>query len=316
MSYLLLPAGLILLVIGAEALVRGAVSIAQRLAISPLLIGLTLVGFGTSAPEFAASLHAALVGAPGIAIGNVVGSNICNILLVLGLSALVFPVATSPTAYWRDGGALAVATLAAAGALASGLLGPVAGAVLLVLLGGYLVLSYRLDARCTAEAAAQNTEVAAELPAPLGLPLSLLYIGAAFAMILIGARLLVGSAIEIATLFGVSESLIGLTLVAVGTSLPELAVSLMAAWRGHSDIAFGNVVGSNIFNLAGILGATALVAPMPVPPEILRFDLWAMLGAAAALLLFARSGWRIGRVEGAVLFAGYLAYLGLIAGTA
>lgn len=313
MTVLSLGAGLLLLVIGGEALVKGAVAVAKRLGISPFLIGLTLVGFGTSTPELVASLQAALIGSPGIAIGNIVGSNIANVLLILGLSAIILPLATTKAAFRRDGTALIGASLAFVAVVLLGTIDRWAGLVFLGLLAGYTVYSYRTERRTHDAAALVHEAEAAEVeetpPRGLGPPTGAAMAVAGIAAVVLGADLLVGAAIAIAEAAGVSETVIGLTLVAVGTSLPELVTSVMAAMRGHGDVAFGNVIGSNIFNVLGIAGLTAVVIPIPVPPDIARLDVWVMLAAALLLVLFAATGWRIVRWEGVAFLATYAAYL-------
>jgi cation:H+ antiporter len=299
--WLELGAGLILLLLGGEALVRGAVGVATRLGVSPLVIGLTLVGFGTSTPELMASVQAALIGAPGIAVGNVVGSNIANILLILGLSAVILPVATRPRAFRRDGAALVVSALLRAGLALTGTIGRAAGLVFLAGLAGYTIYSFRDERHAAPDAP--------PVAGPLSLGAGLLWALGGIAAVVGGAALLVGSAVVIARAAGLSEAVIGLTLVAVGTSLPELATSVLAALRRQGDVAFGNIVGSNIFNILGILGVTGLVAPVAVPAEVLALDLWVMLGVTGLLAVFAVSGWRVSRGEGAVFLVLYGLYL-------
>jgi cation:H+ antiporter len=311
---LLLAAGLVALFAGGDILVRGAVAIARRVGLSEMVIGLTLVGFGTSTPELVTSVQAALTGAPGIAIGNVVGSNIANILLILGLGAVLAPVAVAPGALARDGGVMVAASLAALAVLASGTVGRVAGAGFVAALVAYLGLTLWRERRGRSATAAIHAAEADTVGGTTG-PLwwATLLALAGLALTVLGARLLVEGAVGLAAVAGVPEAVIGLTIVAVGTSLPELVTTVAAVRQQRGDVALGNVIGSNIFNILGILGVTALVNPLPVPPEILRFDIWAMLAATAALIVFARSGRRIGRVEGATLLAAYLGYLGWLA---
>ena len=310
MTWVQLAIGLVLLLGGGEALVRGSVAAAMRLGLSPLVIGLTLVGFGTSAPELVASVQAALAGAPGIAIGNIVGSNIANILLILGISAVIAPVVTTKQAFRRDGTVLIGASLVLLGVILSGTVERWTGLAFLLLLAGYLGYTYVSERRAPDAAAeiyaAEATEVA--LPGA-SLPVALVLAVAGIASVVYGADLLVGAAIVMARDFGMSEAVIGLTLVAVGTSLPELATSVIAAFRGHGDVAFGNIVGSCIFNALGITGATALVMPIAVPDEIIRLDAWVMMATAVLLVVFAVTGWRVSRREGAVCLVAYAAYL-------
>ncbi|WP_291206292.1 calcium/sodium antiporter [Hyphomonas sp.] len=309
MTILFLLLGLVLLVAGGELLVRGAVQIAQKFRVSPLLIGLTLVGFGTSTPELVTSLQAAFAGSPGIAVGNIVGSNTANILLILGISAIIFPIAVARGTFKRDGIVLALSTLMCLGAVLYGQLTPVLGAVFVAALGGYVYFAFRQERQSNAAAdAAAGTMADAPKPSPAGIALDLVFVIGGLALTILGARFLVTSAIDIARDFNVSETIIGLTIVAVGTSLPEFVTSVMAALRKHSDIAFGNIVGSNIYNVLGILGVTAMVKPIPVPPQIASLDIWVMIAATVLLFMTAMSRWRIGRVEGGLMLAAYVGY--------
>lgn len=292
MTIALILVGLVLLAVGGDLLVRGAVGIASRLGVSPLLAGLTIVGFGTSTPELVTSLFAAFDGAPGIAVGNIVGSNIANILLILGVSALVLPLAVNPAAFRRDGLALAVATLACLAAVLFGFLSRPIGFALLGLLIAYVVWAYRSEARHPDLEAEMHEHVAADASIPgLGLAAAISMAVGGIAGTIVGARLLVDGAIEIARDFGVTETVIGLTVVAVGTSLPELVACIIAALRRHADVVLGNIIGSNIYNVLGILGVTAVIHPISVPAEIASFDIWVLLGATALLGLFIRTGW-------------------------
>ena len=303
MDILLILGGFIALLVGGEALVKGAVDTAQRLRVPPMVIGLTLVGFGTSTPELLTSIQAALDGAPGIAVGNVVGSNIANILLIVGLSALVAPIAVGRQGFRQDMAFLVGATLLFMAIAASGHLVKISAAVLLVGLALFLGLSLR-----------RSDDGAAEIDAPsLSAPLALVYFVVGLLITLLGARFLVTGAIGLAENMGVSQTIIGLTVVAVGTSLPELITSILAARRGHSDVALGNIVGSNIFNLLGILGVTALVKPIDIPSEIVAYDNWVMLGATVLLIGACVTQWRITRVEGAVMLGLYGAYIASLA---
>ncbi|WP_371061339.1 calcium/sodium antiporter [Rhodosalinus sp. 5P4] len=305
MTWLLLASGLVLLLAGGEALVRGAVLAATRLGVSPLVIGLTLVGFGTSTPELVASLQAAAAGAPGLALGNVVGSNIANVLLILGLAAVIAPVAVSRGAFLRDGAAVVGASLALAALSLHGTVGRLAGAALLVALALYTLNTLRSERTGW-------QEVATEEDTPQGGLWRGLWLAAlGIAGVVVGAEFLVRSALVLARGFGVSETVIGLTLVAVGTSLPELATSVVAALRRQSALALGNVLGSNLFNILGIAGVTAMVTPLPVPPEIAGRDVWVMLAAALALAAAGVTGWRIDRREGAAFLAAYAGVLAL-----
>lgn len=309
-SLLLVAGGLVLLGLGGELLVRGAVGMAARLGISPLLAGLTIVGFGTSTPELATSVQAALAGAPGIAVGNVVGSNIANILFILGLSALILPLPVDPAAFRRDSLALGGSALLCTGAVLTGTIGPLVGGGLIACLAGYIWWTYRSESAAPCPEGARHEHEAEDRPVPPNTgPLVLGgMIVAGLAAAIFGAGWLVEGAVVLAGAAGVSESVIGLTVVAVGTSLPELIACIVAVLRKHADVALGNIVGSNIYNILGILGITAMIKPIAVPSEIAAFDIWAMLGVTALLLVQLRSGWRLSRREGAVLIALYIAY--------
>jgi len=315
-TILTLCAGVVLLLGGGEALVRGSVAVAARLGVSRLLIGLTLVGFGTSTPELMASLQAALAGSPGLALGNVVGSNTANILLILGISVVILPTVTERAAFERDGAVLVGASLVLAALVLWGRIGPLAGVGLIGLLGLYTTLAYRAEKRAPAAPPAQVYGEMADAAHAPAWPLwaSALLALAGIAGVVAGAALLVDAATTIARAAGLSETVIGLTLVAVGTSLPELVTGVTAALRRQGDVAFGNVVGSNIFNILGIVGGTALVSPLDVPAQIAAQDIWVMLGATALLVVFATTGWRLSRREGLVFVLGYAAYMVLLLG--
>jgi len=311
-DWMSIAVGLVVLTVGAELLIRGATALARRFGLSELLIGLTLVGFGTSTPELVSSVQAVMIGSPGVVVGNVVGSNIANILLILGLSAVIAPIAAEPRAFRRDAPALAMATLLTIGVAMTGEFSRLSGFLFLGALGLYIALAYVSErAAPNAPETVRHKEEAASLPqGPKSAVLDIILVIAGLAMLMLGARFLVLGAVSIASTLGVSETVIGLTIVAIGTSLPELVTSIMAALRGKSDLALGNVVGSNIYNLFGILGVTAAIAPVAAPAEIIAFDNWVMLAATAAMIFFAVTRNRIGRAEGALLTAGYAAYLG------
>ncbi len=316
MTALLILGGLVLLAGGGEILVRGAVGAARALGVSPLLIGLTLVGFGTSTPELLTSLFAAFDGLPGIAVGNVVGSNIANILLILGVTTLIARLPIAPAAYRREGLALVGSTVACLAVVLLGTLDRWVGAALLLLLVGYIVWAYRGE-KVQRDPEAETLEhLAEDRPGPRSVLLSLGLAVLGIAVTIVGARMLVSGAVALAQGLGVSDTVIGLTVVAVGTSLPELVACVAAAWRGHSDVALGNIIGSNIYNVLGILGVTALIQPIPIPPEIARLDIWVLVGVTALLMLFLRTGWQLRRVEGITMLALYAAYVGWLAAAA
>lgn len=308
MDYLQLILGFALLVAGGEALVRGAVSVASRFGVSPLLIGLTLVGFGTSAPELVTSLQAAWSGFPGIAVGNVVGSNIANILLILGVAAVIMPMAIDPVALRRDGTALAIATALAIGVIFLGSLDRWMGGVLLVALLTYIWVAYRTDSVAVVDGGPQDSPETTPISGSIWIALGLALGG--IAVTVLGARLTVDAAVTLALAWGMSETVVGLTVVAIGTSLPELVTSVMAALRRESGIAFGNVIGSNIYNILGIMGVTALVKPIPIPPQIAQLDVWVMLAATLALIVAVVAWKQIGRGTGVLFLGAYAAYTG------
>nr|WP_249200500.1 calcium/sodium antiporter [Thetidibacter halocola] len=293
--------GLVGLFFGGEALVRGSVGIARRMAIPPLLIGLTVVGFGTSTPELLVSVDAAWRGVPDIALGNIVGSNIANILLIIGLSALVWPIKVMGATLRRDTAVMMAAALVLVPIFAMAQMGRPAGLVLVAGLVAYLVWAYRQPGDMEAEDVG--------VPAPASALVSILWVIGGLVALMVGARFLVDGAVTIARGFGISEAFIGLTIVAVGTSLPELATSLIAAFRRQSEIAIGNIVGSNIFNVLGILGVTALIAPIPVASRFLTFDLPVMIAVSLILTVLLLTRPVIGRGIGVAMLAGYVAYV-------
>ena len=317
--------GFVLLIIGGEMLVRGAVRTAERLGVSPLLIGLTLVGFGTSAPEMAISIQAALEGSPGIAIGNFVGSSISNILLILGATALLSPIAVSSSALGRDGTFVLITAIIFAIVSAFMPYNQYIGWCFIALLGTYLTYAWRQERVATGEGHTSAYEMAEgfsqmrdepgrgwmsakiQRKAVIIVPLMLAFVG--LIGIILGGRLLVDGAVSIAQDFGISETVIGLTIVAVGTSMPELITSVVAAARGQPSVAVGTILGSNIYNILGVGGITAILAPTTVPTQIVQYDNLVMVAAALLLLVFARTGFRITRIEGALLLACYVAYI-------
>ena len=307
LAIIYLLAGLVLLYYGAEALVRGSSSLALRLGLSPLVVGLTVVAFGTSTPELMVSLKAALAGQADISVGNVVGSNICNIGLILGICALVTPVATTSQIVRIDIPIMLAITAITIFLLADGSIGLPEGIFLTTLLVAYIVFSIGLARRQPADSL--GTEFGEEVKiSKRGLAIDLLMVAGGLVLLVFGARFLVDGAVIIARTFGWTEALIGLTVVAVGTSLPELATSLVAAIKKEADIAVGNIVGSNIFNLLGILGITAIVHPLAAT-GIGRIDYAVMAAFALMLWPMAYHQKRITRVEGAILLAGYVAYV-------
>lgn len=334
MMYLMIIGGFILLFIGGEALVRGSVSVARKLNISELVIGLTLVGFGTSVPELVTSLRAINQDAVGIAVGNVVGSNIANVLLVLGVAALIRPIITNPRALWRDSMFMVGVTCLLAALIWFDLFSRPVGMAMVALLIAFLATSIMLDKRGdTSHPASMHVEEGETVEANYGLGIGLLFTLVGIVSVIYGANILVGGAVQLADLFGMSQTVIGLSIVAIGTSLPELATSSVAALRGKSDVALGNIIGSNIFNILGILGITAIVHPFSVTDAPLGEDeitgnamglgeginslvSWEHMGALILsvflLLLFAFTGKRLARWEGAVMLAAYALYMAML----
>ncbi|MGH6949846.1 MAG: calcium/sodium antiporter [Vitreimonas sp.] len=309
--WLQIGGGLVLLALGGEAVVRGAVGVARRLGVSELLIGLTLVGFGTSTPELLTSISAALRGSDGVAVGNVVGSNIANILLIAALAAIAKPIAVTRAAVFRDGATMIAVSLALAAYVAwFPVISRWAGAGLLVLLVLYVLATWLIEAGTQKPSAdLHRAEGHAYDPAPPGMFASLAFAIGGIALLIFGADFLVRGAVSLARSAGLSETIIGLTIVAVGTSLPEMVATLAAAAKGRSEVAFGNVVGSNIYNVLGVLGITALVTPLNVPPDLSPVD-WAVFVGSALLLIFhAWTGAKITRREGGLLLAAYLLYV-------
>jgi len=269
-----------------------------------------IVGFGTSAPELVVSVDAALAGKPDIAVGNVVGSNIGNILLILGLTAVILPLNYQPMALRRDAVAMVVASLAVLLLAWGSGLGRPEGFIMVLGLGGYLCWAYLTERDGSVPSGevhrAEAGEVATLPSKGWMLPLALV---AGLALLIGGSRVLLHGATGLAASLGVPEAVVGLTIVAVGTSLPELTVSVIAALRRHADVAVGNILGSNIFNILGILGFSAVLQPLPFAERVLEFDQWVMLGTAVLLCVFLVTGRRLDRIEGGLLLAGYIGYL-------
>ena len=309
--------GFALLVWGADRFVVGAAATARNLGVAPLIIGLTIVGLGTSAPEMLVSAMAAWDGNPGLGMGNAVGSNIANIGLIIGLTALIVPLRVSSITLRREFPVLLGIMLAAFVLVADGDLSRLDGSLLLLGMGlmlGWLVwlgLNSRSDG--VDPLLAEYTE---EIPVGMAMPAALGWLALGLVVLLVSSRVLIWGAIGIAEAMGVSDLIIGLTLVALGTSLPELAASIMSALKGEHDIALGNVIGSNMFNLLGVLGLPGLIHPGAVEPEMLSRDFSVMAGLTVLLLFFAYSYRRrtrhVNRIEGGILLLAYLGYIGLL----
>lgn len=310
--------GLLLLAGGGEALVRAATTIAEMAGVSPAVIGLTVVAIGTSLPELVVSLLAAMRGEPDLAVANVVGSNIFNITATLGLTALIIPLPVHGSAVRLEWPVMFAASLICLVVARGGVIDRVEGGVLLMVLVLFIAYTVRVARRDVGPAEARQfadqvedrdidrpgaTKGASRLLVALGI------LGVGIAALVGGGRLLVDGAVALARLAGMSERVIGLTIVAGGTGAPELATSLVAALRKRTDVAVANMIGSNIFNIFGILGVTALVAPVRVSPALVASDMWWMIGTGALLFPLMRSGARLNRGEAVVLLGAYGAYL-------
>ena len=304
--------GLVILLLAGDLLVKGAVNTSLRLGIPALIVSLTVVAFGTSAPELLISITAVLDGVPGLALGNVIGSNTANILLILGIPAMIFGIAAGSDTrrsfvFMMGGSALFIGL---------GFLGPYRWWGGLILLGALALILFDSARQVMAHRRAANgapapeeEEVLEEADPDMPWWKILGYLALGLVGLPIGANLLIDSSVSIAQAFGISDTVIGLTLVAVGTSLPELATTVMAALRRQADVALGNVIGSNMFNLLGIIGIAALVGQIPVDPALLRFDVWIMLAASALLAPFVFLRWGMGRLVGVIFTALYVAYI-------
>jgi cation:H+ antiporter len=295
--------------------VRGAASLARKWGIPSLIVGLTIVAFGTSAPELVVSIQAVMKDASELAIGNVIGSNIANVLLVLGLPALIMTIPTDTPGVTRNSIVAIVATLILIAMMF--IHSPFARWQGAILFGGIVI--YLLWMLSLAKSGSDDPALKemAEIDGMEGLPqnigLSVFFILFGLVGLAIGGKLIVDNAVQIASHFGVSDEVIGLTIVAIGTSLPELATVIIAAWRGHTEVAIGNVLGSNVFNIFAVLGGAALVGPINIPHDLLVFDIWVMLAAILALFALIVSRHPIGRKTGLVFMGCYLLYMGAIA---
>jgi len=303
-NYVLVAGGLLGLFVGGEALIRGAVALAEALKVPKLVIGLTIIGFGTSMPELLVALQSVQQGAPDVAVGNVVGSNIANVLLILGVGALLRPIATTARNVRRE----ALIMLVVSGALTwlawVGVLSQRDGLIMAGALVAYLLLVYLLEGRKSEEDIAPKVSLSPVV--------ALIWMIAGLAALIAGADGLVRGATAIARDFGVSDAVIGLSLVAVGTSLPELTVTILSSIRRQNEMALGNVLGSNIFNILGILGITSALSPLPVAPHFLHVDLPLMLAAAVCLAVIILRRQPIGRLAGLLFllaYGGYMAWL-------
>ena len=318
-SIIMIVIGFGLLVAGGEVLVRGAVQLAERLKVSTFVIGAVIIGFGSSTPELVTSIEAGLLGVPGIALGNIVGSNILNILVVIGIAAMIAPITVGADHVRLDTVIVCALTAAFVGLCALLQLTPAIGAALLVVLTAYLVYAIRREvgvdpavATPTENQAAPLAAVAQAAPQPSASGAdawTIALVLAGLGTLIFGGHLVVSAAVSLAGELGISEAIIGLTIVALGTSLPEIVTAVVAAVRRRPDVALGNVLGSCVFNLLAIGGAVAIISPADVPPEIQRFDNVVMLAAALLLLAAVSFARQIGRLAGALFLGSYAAYL-------
>ncbi len=308
---LAIVSGLVFLAVGADLLVRGASGLALRLGLSPLMIGLTVVGFGTSTPELVVGIQAALRGSGDIVLGNVIGSNICNLLLVLGLASAIRPMPIHLQVLRTDVPVLIIATLLATALIGMGGVGRLAGGLLFAGIFVYVGTGIRRSRQDNREQALMAIGFRKpEMPIVVaGLPRLCGATVAGLVLLLFGSRLLVDGSVSLATRVGVSEAVIGLTLIALGTSLPEVATSVAGAIRGKTELVVGNLVGSNIFNLLFILGASSLIRPI-VRDQVNWIDLGVMVAATVMIVPLMRTGWVLKRWEGLLMLAGYGAYMG------
>lgn len=307
LDFLKMFGGFVYLLMGGELLVRGALGLSKESKIPPVVVGMTVVAMGTSAPELLVSTFSALSGYPGIAIGNVVGSNIANVLLVLGLPVLIYPIATNQEGIGKQTGLMVAVSLLL---IVLCLLEPITfweGILLVFILMCFLILTTRGVTMMPGLDDAEEEMDQALLPSYPSTIILLIVLGAI--ALPVGANLVVEGGVGLARNWDVSEAVIGLSLIALGTSLPELSTTIIAALHKSSDVAIGNVVGSNLFNILAILGITALLTDIPVDAQFLRFDLWVMLGATVLLWVYVLAKKSIGKISGIVFLAGYFSYL-------
>ncbi|MCE7887665.1 MAG: sodium:calcium antiporter [Alphaproteobacteria bacterium PRO2] len=305
-DFIMIAAGLVLLFFGGEGLIKGAVSLARNFGLSKLLVSAVIVGFGTSMPEMTVSVGAALKNSPEIALGNVVGSNIANILLIVAIATLIYPILIKERAVKRDAAMMITASVLLCGLALYGSLGFIGGLLMFPGLIAYIAWCYSQDRKNASQTPAHIEEDIEG--APLSVMVASFYSLAGLGLLVGGAYLLVEGAISLARDFGLSEAVIGLTIVAVGTSLPELATSIVAALRKHGDVIVGNILGSNIFNILAILGVTAMVKTIPMTGQIASTDVWIMLAVAFVFALPLWLGLRIGRGAGIAMLIAYCAY--------
>jgi cation:H+ antiporter len=300
-NILLIIAGFVLLFLGGELLLRGSIALAKRFQLSNLLIGAVVIGFGTSTPELSASISAALKGAPDIALGNVIGSNTANVFLIAGMAGLLCPLKIPYANVHRDVVMMIVSSVMLVVMMWFETLDMITGIIFLLTLAGYIIWSFQ-----SSDDDGDNEAISAKTYST-GMAFVLLAVG--IATLTGGAALLVDGVIGVARRFGISEAIIGLTVVAVGSSLPELATAIISSIQKQSEMVLGNIIGSSIFNVLAILGVTALIQPIPVSPQMMAFDVWVMIAATLLLTLLIVMGIKIGRRIGSLMVMGYLSYV-------
>ncbi|MEP3892057.1 MAG: calcium/sodium antiporter [Hellea sp.] len=309
---LLLIVGIVFLIIAGDWMVRGAAALARHWGVPSLIVGLTIVAFGTSAPELVVGVQSVMQGAGELAAGNVIGSNIANVLLALGLPALIMAIPTNMTGVARNTFVCLFATVVfIALAFINNPLAMWQGAILFAGIVIYLLWMFRLSrAGIHDPILDEMTEIEeGEDGLPTNIWMSLFFVVVGILGLVIGGKLIVDNSVIIASNLGISNTIIGLTIVAIGTSLPEIATVVVASYRGHSEVAIGNVLGSNVFNLFAVMGATAMTGPVPIERELLTFDVWVMLASSAALLLFVLRRQPIGKKTGIIFLIGYILYM-------
>lgn len=315
LSFILLAVGIVVLIWAGDWMVRGAAAMARHWGISALIVGLTIVAFGTSAPELVVAVQAVMNGASELASGNVIGSNIANVLLAIGAPALIMAIPTNMPGVARNAAVCVAATLIfIILMLVQNPLQVWQGAILFLGIIIYLSWMFRLGKLGADDPIlAEMTELEeGQDGLPSSIWVSIIFVVVGIAGLIIGGNLIVDHAVKIASHFGISETVIGLTIVAIGTSLPEVATVLVAAWRGHSEVAIGNVLGSNVFNIFAVMGAAALTGEVMTENSLLVFDIWVMLAAIVALTVFILRGRQIGRATGTVFLLAYALYIAAV----
>lgn len=305
---LMLIGGLVLLFVGGEALVKGAVALARNFGLSSLLVSAVVVGFGTSMPELTVSLGAAMQGSSDIAVGNVVGSNIANIILIVGMGAVLCPILVDGKSVQRDTYILLIASLALCGLSMIGYIGFISGLIMFLSIVVYIGWAYTQD-RKNGEKTALHIEDSIEDNPPIGRLKASLYSVTGLILLISGAYVLVEGAVSLARCFNISEAVIGLTVVAVGTSLPEMVTTVVAAYRRHNDVIIGNILGSNIFNILFILGVTAMISQISITDQIATYDVWVMLLSTMLFAVYLLRGQTIKRISGLMMMGLYGVYI-------